>query len=125
LHTHTHTHNIFLHRAAYYYTPFIEEHIASSHRQLTDVTPTLFFSFTHTHYGSTSAKIAALEAKLRQMVEEDMGLAVGVATKKPRISSSRPTAQTKKYVTGQKSTNSVQRVVKPSHWTNRSRYPLT
>ena len=78
--------------------------------------------YTHTHtHNSTSAKIAALEAKLRQMEEEDMG----VATKKPRISSSRPTSQTKRHVTGQKSTNNVRRIVKPSHRTSRSHYPLT
>jgi hypothetical protein len=35
------------------------------------------------------------------MEEEGMGVAVGMATKKPRISSSRPTAQTKKHTTGQ------------------------
>ena len=78
---------------------------------------------THTHaHDNTSAKIAALEAKLRQMEEEDMGVAIGVATKK---FSSRPTAQTKRHVTGQKSTNNVRRIVKPSHRTNRSHYPLT
>ena len=81
-----------------------------------------WYNLTHTHtHNSTSAKIAALEAKLRQMEEED----VGVATKKPRLSSSRPTGQTKRHVTGQKSTNNVRRVVQPSHRTNRSHYPLT
>ena len=83
---------------------------------------TMIHTHTHTHlHNSTSAKIAALEAKLRQMEEEDMG----VATKKPRISSSRPMSQTKRHVTGQKSTNNVRRIAKPSHRTNRSHYPLT
>jgi hypothetical protein len=40
-HTHTHTHT--------YYTPSSEEHLASSHGQLTDVTPTPFSYFSNTH----------------------------------------------------------------------------
>ena len=52
------------------------------------------FNITCTHYDSTSAKIAALEAKLRQMEEEDVGVTGGVATKKPRISTSRTARDT-------------------------------
>ncbi len=41
--------NILLHHAVYH-TPILEEHVASSHGQPTDVTPTpLLFFQTHTH----------------------------------------------------------------------------
>ena len=79
------------------------------------------------YLNSTSAKIAALEAKLRQMEEEDVGVAGGVATKKPRLSSntSRPTTQTKRH-TGSKLTNSSHRQqAKTSHRTRVAHHSLT